>query len=600
VTLDAYEKGGTVMSSRSHSIGAGVLVAAVLALLLPFTAQARTYGASDDLLEASLQKQMAARGAKNPAALEWDVGFDIGSFWLPYISNKGFIGLAAMTGEYPGGSANSHLWQGGVWLGGYVDTTGQGIFNEDPWMSVGTFDQFDFLSYDDLDEVFQDLSEGNQRTVRTRFNTAYSQRDLGVTVEWTLRAWDQTGYDNFVVIESRVSFNRDVEEFYFGWMSDCDVGNNVISDFHIDDLAGFDAATGLAYMYDADGDPIYPDQPDGEKISTTAIGQILLEAPSPGGSVTAVSEKAPVISWSGFNWWDWNGDVTGQSDAYERLSSNEKDGALPTSGFDYRIQTGVGPYSAEAGDEAVFVMAYVLGDGVTQPNSSLGSLIGNTEILVDFYNGGYELADVSPPMPWIETPVVSGLTAEVSWSADAESDPSFDHYNLYWSHATAIGPWEHLADLEAGTNLYEVELRPGFEQFFLVTSEGQNGLESNWNSAYSKTLSGVEGSVEPVNSLDRITVAPNPYVGSADWELTDYEGKILFSNLPERCTLRIYNLAGDVVYSVEHNDSGLGTESWNLLTDDRQSVATGLYLYAVTAPGLGQKVGKFAVVNGQR
>ena len=59
------------MSNRSHSIGAGVLVAAVLVLLLAFSAQARTYGASDDLLEASLQEQMAARGTKAPAALEW-------------------------------------------------------------------------------------------------------------------------------------------------------------------------------------------------------------------------------------------------------------------------------------------------------------------------------------------------------------------------------------------------------------------------------------------------------------------------------------------------------------------------------------------------
>jgi hypothetical protein len=100
--------------------------------------------------------------------------------------------------------------------------------------------------------------------------------------------------------------------------------------------------------------------------------------------------------------------------------------------------------------------------------------------------------------------------------------------------------------------------------------------------------------------LDRITVAPNPYVGSAGWERVDYEGKILFSNLPERCTLRIYNLAGELVYTVEHHGAGVGTESWNLVTKDRQSVASGLYLYSVAAPGLGEKVGKFAIINGQR
>ena len=64
--------------------------------------------------------------------------------------------------------------------------------------------------------------------------------------------------------------------------------------------------------------------------------------------------------------------------------------------------------------------------------------------------------------------------------------------------------------------------------------------------------------------------------------------------------MQIYNLAGDLIYSVEHNDADRGTETWNLLTRDRQSVASGLYLYSVTAPGLGQKIGKFAIINGQR
>ena len=66
------------------------------------------------------------------------------------------------------------------------------------------------------------------------------------------------------------------------------------------------------------------------------------------------------------------------------------------------------------------------------------------------------------------------------------------------------------------------------------------------------------------------------------------------------CRRTGFNLAGDLLKTIEHNDSDLGTESWNLLTRDRQSVATGLYLYSVTAPGLGQKIGKFAVINGQR
>ncbi len=580
-----------------------ILSAATLLLLLPQVAAGLSHSVKSEAVREVIEEHMAAHGAggaKNPASLAWDTGFVLGDLWFPYISNRGFIGLAVNSAEYPGGSHNSHLWQGGIWLGGYADTAGTGIFNEDPWMAVGTFDQFHFLSYDMLEEGFEDISQGNMRAVRTRFNTGYSQRDLGVTVEMTIRGWDQVGYDDFIIFENTLHFDRDLEDFFFGWMSDADVGNNVISDFHVDDLVGFNQATGLAFMYDGDGDPIYPDQPDGEKISTTAIGQILLEAPVPGGSVTAATEKSPTLSWSGFNWWDWNSDVTGETDAYERLSSTEKDIALPTSAFDYRIQTGIGPYSVRAGDTARFVIAYVMGDGVSESASSLGSLFDNTQVAIAFHAADYQLGAVSPPPPMIEDPVVTGLTALVSWSADAESDAGFDHYNFYRSRATAVGPWEFLAELQAGVTSYEVELEPGFNQFFRVTSEGQTGLESNGNSAWSKTLTPVEGSVAPVNRLDRITVAPNPYVGSAEWELVDYEGKILFSNLPARCTLQIYNLAGDLVYSVEHNNADLGTESWNLLTHDRQSVASGLYLYSVNAPGLWQKIGKFAIINGQR
>ncbi len=583
-----------------YNTGLKILSVVAVVLLLPQVGLGRTHNVKSEAAQGRIEECLEARGVKSPAALAWDTGFVLGDLWFPYISNKGFIGLAVYSAEYPGGSENNHLWQGGIWLGGYADTTGTGIFNEDPWMAVGTFDQFHFLSYDMLEEGFEDLSEGNMRAVRTRFNTAYSMRDLGVTVEMTVRGWDQVGYDDFLIFENVLHFDRDLEGFFFGWMSDCDVGNNVIADFHVDDLVGFDQTTGLAYMYDKDGDPIYPDRPDGEKISTTAIGQILLEAPVPGGSVTAATEKSPALSWSGFNWWDWNSDVTGESDAYSRLSSDEKDIALPASAFDYRMQTGIGPYSVNAGDTARFVMAYVMGDGVSQPASSLGSLFENTGVLVAFHAGDYHLAEVSPPAPIVEDPVVTGLAALVSWSADAESDPSFDHYNVYRSRATAVGPWELLATPAAGTNSYEVDLEPGFGQFFRVTSVGQAGMESNGNSAWSKTLEPVEGSVAPVDRLDRITVAPNPYVGSAEWELVDYEGKILFSNLPERCSLQIYNLTGDLIYSVEHHDVDRGTETWNLLTRDRQSVASGLYLYSVTAPGLGQKIGKFAIINGKR
>jgi hypothetical protein len=113
--------------------------------------------------------------------------------------------------------------------------------------------------------------------------------------------------------------------------------------------------------------------------------------------------------------------------------------------------------------------------------------------------------------------------------------------------------------------------------------------------------------VDPVlasNSLNRIKVVPNPYVAAATWEERNpfNTGRgprsIHFNHLPQVCTIRIYTVSGDLVATIEHNSTQLdGTAEWNLLTRDNLSVSYGIYIYHVDAPGIGQTVGKFAVIK---
>jgi hypothetical protein len=108
------------------------------------------------------------------------------------------------------------------------------------------------------------------------------------------------------------------------------------------------------------------------------------------------------------------------------------------------------------------------------------------------------------------------------------------------------------------------------------------------------------------HGLDRIKVVPNPYVAAATWEernpFSTGRGPraIHFNHLPPKCTIRIYNVGGDLVATL-HHDVGAdiidGTEEWNLLTRDNLSVAYGVYIYHVDAPGIGEKIGKFAVIK---
>lgn len=105
------------------------------------------------------------------------------------------------------------------------------------------------------------------------------------------------------------------------------------------------------------------------------------------------------------------------------------------------------------------------------------------------------------------------------------------------------------------------------------------------------------------SELDRITVVPNPYVAAAEWEpRPEVVGRgprrIQFVNLPERCTIKIFTMRGELVRTLEHEGvSGDGAIWWDLMTTNDQEVAYGIYFYHVSAPGIGEKTGKFALIK---
>jgi hypothetical protein len=48
---------------------------------------------------------------------------------------------------------------------------------------------------------------------------------------------------------------------------------------------------------------------------------------------------------------------------------------------------------------------------------------------------------------------------------------------------------------------------------------------------------------------------------------------------------------------INHDSTDHGSAKWDLKSLDNLEVAFGLYIYHVDAPGIGKKVGKFAIVN---
>ena len=105
------------------------------------------------------------------------------------------------------------------------------------------------------------------------------------------------------------------------------------------------------------------------------------------------------------------------------------------------------------------------------------------------------------------------------------------------------------------------------------------------------------------SEMNKIAVVPNPYTGAASWEpLSNTVGRgerrIFFIHLPNECTIRIYSLSGKLVQTIEHNSTiSDGQEAWNLVSKDGMDIAYGIYVFHVDAPGIGEKIGRFAIIK---
>jgi hypothetical protein len=96
------------------------------------------------------------------------------------------------------------------------------------------------------------------------------------------------------------------------------------------------------------------------------------------------------------------------------------------------------------------------------------------------------------------------------------------------------------------------------------------------------------------DQLNQVLAVPNPYFNHSSYELNQFARVVKFTHLPAVCTVRLFNLAGDLVRTLQKNDN-TSQLTWDLLTDRGLPVASGIYIFHVDAPSVGTKVGKVAI-----
>jgi len=231
--------------------------------------------------------------------------------------------------------------------------------------------------------------------------------------------------------------------------------------------------------------------------------------------------------------------------------------------------------------------------------STPGGLV-NTVVVLDAFTG-----DTVPYAPFAENAATDSLAN--SWSFHS-TGTGFSDTLVY----DAPGP------PPLGTKyLYicggKVNLKSGLD---LVTGDARPSDGEVWHVYASATIDPVPAygrvqitptpayfDTEPIDELN-VKVVPNPYIIANAWQTQFVQRRLKFINLPNRCTIRIFNLNGELVRTLLHTDTSEdgvtnnlgGDEWWDVLSDNRQLVASGVYIFHVSSD-VGEQVGKFVVIR---
>jgi len=639
----------------------------------------------------SFQKSMGVQDSPI-VANDWKF-HKIGNLWTR-VTNFSYMGDDAYENrtpscDYPGGSGNSYLYRGTLWLHGFVD----GVFHS----STGEDTEFA-----PLDSVFLDTVNSiraDQETYTRYYDVstpgASAHIPLGVEVTERTYAWSASYAGDFIIYEytiKNVGIDTDgdelpdtpqrIDDFYFGVRLDGDVSKLptwgaedkysnqddwVMCNSQWDwlercpQMAGYDhsltvedADSNMVFMLDYDN-PYYPSEyeVDGvavdDDMGNPGIDGVLQ---TPGFLGIKILKSVPEMKQSSFHVCHIYNDPATDQEAWDRMIGQPyfeditdfEGSGVPYPAHDYRGIYTIGPLdSLVTGDSVVVTMA--LGVGSDPDSGGIYSMVKLVEIMkvAQFIvDNDYVLAVESPTAPKLEVTeyVEDAITKGVSlvWDNLAENHDYFQFYKVSKGTKRSDGSiaWQTMATYvdTVGSASWPPPINASTGNYEIIDTLVTNGLIYHYTvqafteeinepiplgQAYSQMLDGdsyrVISPSNPVatETLDRVKVVPNPYIGSARWnnpapsDNFSWEHRIQFTYLPSDATVKIFTLDGDFVAEVKANTSVVVGEEfdiaspsvaeWDLMTRNNQEAAPGIYMYVVESPTLGDKIGKFVIVR---
>jgi hypothetical protein len=95
-----------------------------------------------------------------------------------------------------------------------------------------------------------------------------------------------------------------------------------------------------------------------------------------------------------------------------------------------------------------------------------------------------------------------------------------------------------------------------------------------------------------IAALEQIKIVPNPYYAYSDYEINGIDTRVKITNLPQDCDITIFNMSGGLVKKISKANSDTFID-WDLKNYRGVPIASGLYIFHVDVPGVGEKIVKW-------
>ncbi len=533
-----------------------------------------------------------------------------------------FPGL--INAEFPAGSNEEHLFQGGIWVGA-ITPTGDTLVS----MSEAHFSPHEFYpTKNPWDSIWTGLKGDTLQIPYWQNYVCVSDQDF------VCRYSD----DNILNVDNHTPLNLDIVQTTYSWSSG-QLSEFLLYKYYIVPKKIPLKNVYIAFwMHSAIGDIGAGDNFIDEYTHWFADFKMAMAEDSPGGTDGAAispigfSVMAPTDAQSySFNYYEHEELPLKDPDCYKEMASGR---IMPDRIERARahIILGFGPFQANVGDTIKVEMAEIFGTGVA-------GALKNAAYLKFLKSKDFHVPS-PPPKPKLR---VTTTNHEVSldWTPqpgrvnpELYTDPNrgdsvihpFEGYRLYKSTKGPDGPWTLLAEYDVinedghNTGLQytyrDVGLLNNIEYYYGLTAFSKPDKVINFpsqeTSISASAVTVVPGTAPPA-TVGEVAAVPNPYRGdiaynsySPPWERPqgnrpwwmEQDRRIQFINLPASCQIKIYTLAGDLVNTLIHHDAERGYEDWNLTSSIGQAIASGIYLFTVEDLNNAKvQVGKFVIIK---